>query len=192
MHGEFLLSHFSFLILVYQFVFIFFNLPIYMQGKVSFFSLVRLAFVCHMWQLDPSIVLHEDWNTHTNLSWFAWLGTNSSSNGWIHHAVSGFLQGSCVNAPMITVADYSNGSEAYTYNYYVSRDYCYYIRTCFLHQLIKNIQSLNASLMVTVGRCYSKESCGDSWGTKKRGKATGKSDLPSSVHWASCLISVNI
>ncbi|KAG9142909.1 hypothetical protein Leryth_016283 [Lithospermum erythrorhizon] len=26
--------------------------------------------------------------------------------------------GSCVNAPMITVADYSNGSEGYTYNYY--------------------------------------------------------------------------
>lgn len=30
-----------------------------------------------------------------------------------------FLQGCCVNAPMITVADYSNGSEGYTYNYYV-------------------------------------------------------------------------
>ncbi|GMP90801.1 hypothetical protein CsSME_00041770 [Camellia sinensis var. sinensis] len=28
--------------------------------------------------------------------------------------------GCCVNAPMITVADYSNGSEGYTYNYYVS------------------------------------------------------------------------
>uniref|UniRef100_A0A9R1WRG8 NADH dehydrogenase [ubiquinone] flavoprotein 2, mitochondrial n=1 Tax=Lactuca sativa TaxID=4236 RepID=A0A9R1WRG8_LACSA len=27
--------------------------------------------------------------------------------------------GCCVNAPMITVADYSNGSEGYTYNYYV-------------------------------------------------------------------------
>ncbi|CAN1291737.1 NADH dehydrogenase [ubiquinone] flavoprotein 2, mitochondrial [Linum perenne] len=26
--------------------------------------------------------------------------------------------GSCVNAPMITVADYSNGSEGYSYNYY--------------------------------------------------------------------------
>ncbi|KAK9013462.1 hypothetical protein V6N11_041470 [Hibiscus sabdariffa] len=26
--------------------------------------------------------------------------------------------GCCVNAPMITVADYSNGSEGYTYNYY--------------------------------------------------------------------------
>ncbi|PIA45156.1 hypothetical protein AQUCO_01700592v1 [Aquilegia coerulea] len=26
--------------------------------------------------------------------------------------------GSCVNAPMIAVADYSNGSEGYTYNYY--------------------------------------------------------------------------
>ncbi|XP_076935445.1 NADH dehydrogenase [ubiquinone] flavoprotein 2, mitochondrial-like [Bidens hawaiensis] len=26
--------------------------------------------------------------------------------------------GRCVNAPMITVADYSNGSEGYTYNYY--------------------------------------------------------------------------
>ncbi|CAA3000971.1 NADH dehydrogenase [ubiquinone] flavo 2, mitochondrial [Olea europaea subsp. europaea] len=26
--------------------------------------------------------------------------------------------GSCVNAPMITVADYSDGSEGYTYNYY--------------------------------------------------------------------------
>ncbi|XP_042016030.1 NADH dehydrogenase [ubiquinone] flavoprotein 2, mitochondrial-like isoform X1 [Salvia splendens] len=26
--------------------------------------------------------------------------------------------GSCVNAPMITVADYSSGSEGYTYNYY--------------------------------------------------------------------------
>lgn len=30
-----------------------------------------------------------------------------------------FLQGCCVNAPMITVADYSKGSEGYTYNYYV-------------------------------------------------------------------------
>ncbi|RWW28830.1 hypothetical protein GW17_00006678, partial [Ensete ventricosum] len=29
-------------------------------------------------------------------------------------------KGCCVNAPMITVADYSNGSEGYTYNYYVS------------------------------------------------------------------------
>ncbi|KAL3717409.1 hypothetical protein ACJRO7_008918 [Eucalyptus globulus] len=29
-----------------------------------------------------------------------------------------FGQGCCVNAPMITVADYSNGSEGYTYNYY--------------------------------------------------------------------------
>jgi NADH:ubiquinone oxidoreductase subunit E len=27
--------------------------------------------------------------------------------------------GSCVNAPMIAVADYSAGSEGYTYNYYV-------------------------------------------------------------------------
>ncbi|CAN6861371.1 unnamed protein product [Brassica oleracea] len=27
--------------------------------------------------------------------------------------------GCCVNAPMITVADYSNGSEGYTYNYFV-------------------------------------------------------------------------
>ncbi|GAB2221806.1 hypothetical protein Droror1_Dr00012995 [Drosera rotundifolia] len=26
--------------------------------------------------------------------------------------------GCCLNAPMITVADYSNGSEGYTYNYY--------------------------------------------------------------------------
>jgi hypothetical protein len=33
--------------------------------------------------------------------------------------VVGVLQGCCVNAPMITVADYSNGSEGYTYNYYV-------------------------------------------------------------------------
>ena len=31
----------------------------------------------------------------------------------------GFMQGCCVNAPMITVADYSKGSEGYTYNYYV-------------------------------------------------------------------------
>ncbi|CAN6706879.1 unnamed protein product [Malus baccata var. baccata] len=31
--------------------------------------------------------------------------------------------GSCVNAPMITVADYSNGSEGYTYNYYVRHDF---------------------------------------------------------------------
>lgn len=30
------------------------------------------------------------------------------------------LQGSCVNAPMIVVADYSNGVEGYSYNYYVS------------------------------------------------------------------------
>ncbi|KAE9585823.1 putative oxidoreductase [Lupinus albus] len=28
------------------------------------------------------------------------------------------MQGCCVNAPMITVADYSNGSEGYHYNYY--------------------------------------------------------------------------
>ncbi|KAB2041778.1 hypothetical protein ERO13_D02G148240v2 [Gossypium hirsutum] len=26
--------------------------------------------------------------------------------------------GCCVNAPMIAVADYTNGSEGYTYNYY--------------------------------------------------------------------------
>lgn len=31
----------------------------------------------------------------------------------------GVVQGCCVNAPMITVADYSNGSEGYTYNYFV-------------------------------------------------------------------------
>jgi hypothetical protein len=30
------------------------------------------------------------------------------------------LQGSCVNAPMIVVADYSDGVEGYSYNYYVS------------------------------------------------------------------------
>ena len=35
--------------------------------------------------------------------------------GWI-----GGVQGSCVNAPMIAVADYSNGAEGYSYNYYVS------------------------------------------------------------------------
>ncbi|KAI5414157.1 hypothetical protein KIW84_058339 [Lathyrus oleraceus] len=29
-----------------------------------------------------------------------------------------FIVGCCVNAPMITVADYSNGSEGYTYNYF--------------------------------------------------------------------------
>ncbi|CAN0898268.1 NADH dehydrogenase [ubiquinone] flavoprotein 2, mitochondrial [Linum grandiflorum] len=28
------------------------------------------------------------------------------------------VKGSCVNAPMITIADYSNGSEGYTHNYY--------------------------------------------------------------------------
>lgn len=33
--------------------------------------------------------------------------------------VVGVIQGCCVNAPMITVADYSNGSEGYTYNYFV-------------------------------------------------------------------------
>lgn len=31
-----------------------------------------------------------------------------------------FTQGCCVNAPMLAVADYSKGSEGYTYNYYVS------------------------------------------------------------------------
>jgi hypothetical protein len=36
-------------------------------------------------------------------------------------SVVSFLQGCCVNAPMITVADYSNGSEGYTYNYYVGQ-----------------------------------------------------------------------
>lgn len=35
------------------------------------------------------------------------------------------LQGCCVNAPMIAVADYSKGSEGYTYNYYVSLFACY-------------------------------------------------------------------
>jgi hypothetical protein len=30
------------------------------------------------------------------------------------------VQGCCVNAPMIVVADYSNGVEGYSYNYYVS------------------------------------------------------------------------
>ena len=38
-----------------------------------------------------------------------------------------------MNAPMITVADYSNGSEGYTYNYYVSLDLCY----CISHSQIK-------------------------------------------------------
>ncbi|KAK8674479.1 hypothetical protein V6N13_112769 [Hibiscus sabdariffa] len=36
----------------------------------------------------------------------------------VRHRANRFLQGCCVNAPMITVADYSNGSEGYTYNYY--------------------------------------------------------------------------
>ncbi|XP_020205097.1 NADH dehydrogenase [ubiquinone] flavoprotein 2, mitochondrial [Cajanus cajan] len=36
--------------------------------------------------------------------------------GWL--PVSAMNVGCCVNAPMITVADYSNGSEGYTYNYY--------------------------------------------------------------------------
>ena len=36
------------------------------------------------------------------------------------------LQGCCVNAPMIAVADYSKGSEGYTYNYYVSLFCMYY------------------------------------------------------------------
>jgi len=42
---------------------------------------------------------------------------------WMHGVilVIAFLQGCCVNAPMITVADYSNGSEGYTYNYYVGQ-----------------------------------------------------------------------
>jgi hypothetical protein len=34
------------------------------------------------------------------------------------------LQGCCVNAPMIAVADYSKGSEDYSYNYYVSLFAC--------------------------------------------------------------------
>jgi hypothetical protein len=42
--------------------------------------------------------------------------------------VVGCLQGSCVNAPMITVADYSNGSEGYTYNYYVGLDFAIFTR----------------------------------------------------------------
>ncbi|KAI5412802.1 hypothetical protein KIW84_057431 [Lathyrus oleraceus] len=36
--------------------------------------------------------------------------------GWL--PVSAMDAGCCVNAPMITVADYSNGSEGYTYNYF--------------------------------------------------------------------------
>ncbi|KAJ8441837.1 hypothetical protein Cgig2_021527 [Carnegiea gigantea] len=36
----------------------------------------------------------------------------------IEEALLKHLGGCCVNAPMITVADYSNGSEGYTYNYY--------------------------------------------------------------------------
>ena len=35
------------------------------------------------------------------------------------------IQGCCVNAPMITVADYSNGSEGYTYNYYVGLSFIF-------------------------------------------------------------------
>jgi len=40
-------------------------------------------------------------------------------NQWWTIDFIGLVQGCCVNAPMITVADYSNGSEGYTYNYYV-------------------------------------------------------------------------
>jgi len=37
-------------------------------------------------------------------------------------------QGCCVNAPMIVVADYSKGSEGYSYNYYV----CVHLLSLFL------------------------------------------------------------
>ena len=39
------------------------------------------------------------------------------------HQADCWQQGCCVNAPMIVVADYTNGVEGYSYNYYVSGIY---------------------------------------------------------------------
>lgn len=71
---------------------------------------------------------------------------------------------------MITVADYSNGSEGYMYNYYVSIHMLHYCTFGF------RSDSYISSLLLTViaGRCHSKKSCGDRGGIEKRREATGK------------------
>lgn len=74
---------------------------------------------------------------------------------------------------MITVADYSNGSEGYTYNYYVSVD-CFYCSNVVL-LLNGNINSFFFFLSFFVtGRYYSKESCWDRGGPEKRREASRK------------------
>lgn len=63
------------------------------------------------------------------------------------------LQGCCVNAPMITVADYSKGSEGYTYNYYVKiHSWTFYFILFFLSFLLFNFCFLNYQEDVTPKR----------------------------------------
>lgn len=82
-------------------------------------------------------------------------------------------QGCCVNAPMMTVADYSNGSEGYAYNYYVS----YYFNPVLITSCSSNKLSIWSSIglsFLPAGGSHSKESCRDCWGIQERWKTTGK------------------
>lgn len=65
--------------------------------------MLELRILCSMWHF-----LYELWILKWRLPCFA---------------MEFELQGCCVNAPMIVVADYSNGVEGYSYNYYVSPVY---------------------------------------------------------------------
>lgn len=88
------------------------------------------------------------------------------------HRDNWILQGCCVNAPMITVADYSKGSEGYTYNYYVS--YFFYF---FVHVISLGLPYLKVGkkCIFLPGRCYS-GACG--WNCGDVEKRRGSTSMP--------------
>ncbi|RZB62339.1 NADH dehydrogenase [ubiquinone] flavoprotein 2, mitochondrial isoform D [Glycine soja] len=65
--------------------------------------------------------------------------------------------GCCVNAPMITVADYSNGSEGYTYNYFV-RLSSFFVFLGGGGGGLLPIHTLTCYIDVNSGRCNPRES----------------------------------
>lgn len=80
---------------------------------------------------------------------------------------------------MITVADYSNGSEGYTYTYYevhVIHSFLWLSISKLMSDLIfySKLQKRTLMSLSTIsGRCHSEASCGNCRGTEKRGKASG-------------------
>lgn len=102
--------------------------------------------------------------------------------------VVGVMQGCCVNAPMITVADYSNGSEGYTYNYYVclSSFYSFFLgRGLLVCLYFWSTRNMSYWCLIP-GRCDPRESSWDSGKAEKGREATGKSIHHDLFHYCQC------